>query len=69
MGSSMPGPTDATPPSTHVRLVFHYRDGHDFTTESMLASEALAYLPVLRAEPVDASHFEAGFATIELRAV
>ncbi len=53
----------------YVRLVYHYRDGHDFTTETMLRSEALAYMPLLRASPVDAAHFEAAFASIELRTV
>jgi hypothetical protein len=49
-----------------VRLVYHYRDGHDFTTETMLRSEAVVYMPLLHAVPVDAEHFEAAFATIEL---
>jgi hypothetical protein len=52
-----------------VRLVYHYRDGHDFTTETMLRSEAVVYMPLLRAIRVDAEHFEAAFATIELCAV
>jgi hypothetical protein len=51
-----------------VRLVYHYRDGHDFTTESMLRSEALAYMPLLGAVRVDAAHYEAPVAVIELRA-
>ena len=51
-----------------VRLVYHYRDGHDFTTEAMLRSEALAYMPLLHAVCVDAEHFEASFGSIELRA-
>ncbi len=49
-----------------VRLVYHYRDGHDFTTEVMLRSQAVAYMPVLGAHPVDAEHYEAAFAAIEL---
>jgi hypothetical protein len=49
-----------------VRLVYHYRDGHDFTTETMLRSEAVDYMPLLRAVRVDAEHFEAAFATIEM---
>jgi hypothetical protein len=54
-------------PTDPVRLVYHYRDGHDFTTETMLRAEALAYMPVLRARSTDAEHFEASFASIELR--
>ena len=54
-------------PESHVRLVYHYRDGHDFTTESMLRSEALAYMPLLHAVRVDAEHYEASFGSIELR--
>jgi len=50
-----------------VRLVYHYRDGHDFTTDTMLRTEALAYMPLLRAARVDAEHYEASFASIELR--
>lgn len=50
-----------------VRLVYHYRDGHEFTTESMLRTEALAYMPVLRAVWIDAEHYEAPVAVIELR--
>lgn len=53
----------------HVRLVYHYTDGHDFTTESMLEGEALAYMPVLQAQPLDARHYATSFATIELQAV
>lgn len=49
-----------------VRLVHHYRDGHDFTTETMLRSQAIASMPVLQAEPVDAEHYRAAFAEIEL---
>jgi hypothetical protein len=49
-----------------VRLVYHYRDGHDFTTETMLRSQAVAYMPLLHAVPVDAEHYEATFAEIEL---
>ncbi len=59
---SAPGPADK------VRLVYHYRDGHDFTTEPMLRTEAVAYMPLLNAVPVDDQHFEAPFAVIELRA-
>lgn len=51
----------------HVRLVYHYRDGHDFTTEAMLREEAVAYMPLLHAVAVDEAHYESGFATIELR--
>ena len=60
---------DRTMPRTgdHVRLVYHYRDGHDFTTDAMLRSEALAYMPLLHAVRVDAEHFEASFGSIELR--
>jgi hypothetical protein len=49
-----------------VRLVYHYRDGHDFTTETMLRAQAVAYMPLLHALPVDAEHYEATFAAIEL---
>jgi hypothetical protein len=52
-----------------VRLVYHYRDGHDFTTETMLRAEALAYIPLLRATRVGADQFEATFATIEMRSL
>jgi hypothetical protein len=51
-----------------VRLVYHYRDGHDFTTEPMLRSVALAYMPVLRAVALDSEHYEAPVGLIELRA-
>jgi hypothetical protein len=57
-----------SPPPDHVRLVYHYRDGHDFVTEAMLRAEALAYMPLLRAVRVDAEHYEASFGWIELRA-
>ena len=50
-----------------VRLVYHYRDGHDFTTDPMLRTVAVAYMPVLHAARVDAEHYEAPFGTIELR--
>lgn len=50
-----------------VRLVYHYRDGHDFVTETMLRTEAVAYMPVLHASYVDPDHYEAAFASIELR--
>jgi hypothetical protein len=49
-----------------VRLVYHYRDGHDFTTETMLRDQAVAYMPLLHAVAVDAEHYEASFAQIEL---
>lgn len=55
-------------PQDHVRLVYHYRDGHDFTTDPMLRAEALAYMPLLRAVRVDSEHYEASFGSIELRA-
>ena len=58
------GPRERT---EHVRLVYHYRDGHDFVTDAMLRTEAVAYMPVLHAVRVDAEHYEATFATIELR--
>jgi len=51
----------------HVRLVYHYRDGHDFTTETMLRTEAVAYMPLLSAVCIDAEHYAASFAEIELR--
>ena len=50
-----------------VRLVYRYRDGHDYTTETMQRAEAVAYMPLLHATPVDADHYEAAFGTIELR--
>jgi hypothetical protein len=50
----------------HVRLVYHYRDGHDFVTETMLRSEAVAYMPLLHAIATDGDHFEATFAVIEV---
>ena len=59
---------EASPPPDPVRLVYHYRDGHDFTTERMLRSEALAYMPLLGAVRVDAEHYEAPVGIIELRA-
>lgn len=62
-------PITSTGTTGHVRLVYHYTDGHDFTTESMLEDEALAYMPVLQAQPLDAHHYAASFATIELQAV
>jgi len=49
-----------------VRLVYHYRDGHDFTTETMLRDQAVAYMPLLHAVAVDPEHYEASFAQIEL---
>jgi len=58
--SPRPEPTD------HVRLVYHYRDGHEFVTETMLRAEVTAYMPLLRAVPTDAHHYETTFATIEL---
>jgi hypothetical protein len=57
-----PGPQ----PTDQVRLVYHYRDGHDFVTETMLRAEVTAYMPLLHAVPTDAQHYEATFATIEL---
>lgn len=59
---------ERTTPRTpaQVRLVYHYRDGHEFTTETMLRSQAIAYMPVLHAVPVDAEHYRAAFAEIEL---
>jgi len=60
--------TGAPGPVEHVRLVYHYRDGHDFTTETMLRTDAVAYMPVLQAVRVDAEHYRASFAEIELRA-
>jgi hypothetical protein len=60
--------TPMNPPShEHVRLVYHYRDGHDFTTETMLRTDAVAYMPLLAAVRVDAEHYAAPFAEIELR--
>jgi hypothetical protein len=56
----------AQPVGGQVRLVYHYRDGHDFTTETMLRAQAVAYMPLLHAVPVDAEHYEAAFAAIEL---
>ncbi len=50
-----------------VRLVYHYQDGHDFTTETMLRTDAVAYMPLLQAVPVDDEHYRASFAVIELR--
>jgi hypothetical protein len=50
-----------------VRLVYHYKDGHDFTTETMLRAEAIAYMPLLRAMRVESDLYEASFATIEMR--
>lgn len=63
------GTTDssATGPDEKVRLVYHYRDGHDFTTETMLRTDAVAYMPLLQAVAVDPEHYEASFAHIELR--
>jgi hypothetical protein len=54
-------------PHEHVRLVYHYADGHDFTTEAMLRSDAEAYMPLLQAVAVDPEHYQASFAHIELR--
>jgi hypothetical protein len=51
----------------HVRLVYHYQDGHQFTTEMMLRTDAVAYMPLLQAVPVDDEHYRASFAEIELR--
>lgn len=55
--------------TTHVCLVYHYTDGHDFTTESMLEDDALAYMPLLHARRVDEHRYVTPFATIELRLV
>jgi hypothetical protein len=55
------------PPRELVRLVYHYTDGHDFTTDPMLRTEAVAYMPLLKAVAVDADHYHAAFADIELR--
>jgi hypothetical protein len=52
--------------SDRVRLVYHYRDGHDFTTDAMLRSEAVGYMPLLHATRVDDEHYEAPFASIEV---
>ena len=56
-----------SPGAELVRLVYHYRDGHDFTTETMLRAQAVAYMPLLNARPVDADHYATAFAEIELR--
>jgi len=61
------GRPDRRREAEHVRLVYHYKDGHSFTTETMLRTEALAYMPLLHATPVDGEHYEAPFATIEVR--
>ncbi|WP_146903524.1 hypothetical protein [Cellulomonas aerilata] len=61
------GARGAPRPEDHVRLVYHYRDGHDFTTETMLRTDAVAYMPLLNAVCVDPEHYEASFAQIELR--
>jgi hypothetical protein len=53
-------------PTDQVRLVYHYRDRHDFVTETMLRAEAAAYMPLLHAVLTDPDHYEATFATIEL---
>ena len=50
-----------------VRLVYHYRDGRDVVTGTMLRAEAVAYMPLLHAVRVDDSRYEAAFATIEVR--
>lgn len=55
-------------PDQLVRLVYRYPDGHDFVTETMLRAQAIAYMPLLHAVPVDADHDEATFAAIELLA-
>ena len=57
----------AVRPREQVRLVYHYRDGRDFVTEPMLRSVALAYMPVLRAVPLDAEHYESPVGVIEVR--
>ena len=53
-------------PAPHVRLVYHYRDGHDYVTDTMLRTEAVAYMPLLGATCLDEDHYEATFASIEL---
>ena len=67
----MAGPRDPGRPTAgdrpgHVRLVYHYRDGHDFVTETMLRSEAVAYMPLLHAVATDEDRYEAAFAVIEM---
>ena len=59
---------DAPGPAEQVRLVYHYNDGHEFVTETMLRADALAYLPLLNAVRVDAEHYDAPVGGIELRA-
>jgi hypothetical protein len=54
-------------PDELVRLVYHYTDGHDFATDPMLRTDAVAYMPLLRAVPVDDDHYHATFGEIELR--
>ncbi|WP_155859493.1 hypothetical protein [Cellulomonas sp. KRMCY2] len=66
---AMRDPVTRTVTTGHVRLVYHYNDGHDFTTESMLEGEAVAYMPILQARPLDPHHYVAPFATIELQPV
>lgn len=66
MTTECPG---AQPATGHVRLVYHYRDGHDVITDPMLRAEAVAYMPLLRAVRMDAEHYEAGVASIEIRSV
>lgn len=61
------GDRSTSGPEQHVRLVYHYKDGHDFTTETMLLQEAVAYMPLLQAVRIDDAHYEAPFAAIELR--
>ena len=58
---------DDPKPTDQVRLVYHYRDGHDFVTETMLRAEAAAYMPLLHAVGSGPRHYETSFATIELR--
>jgi hypothetical protein len=53
-------------PTDQVRLVYYYRDGHDFVIETMLRAEAAAHMPLLHAILTDPEHYEAAFATIEL---
>ena len=55
--------------TTHVCLVYHYPDGHDFITESMLERDAVAYMPLLQARRVDEHQYVTPVATIELRVV
>ncbi|WP_155856124.1 hypothetical protein [Cellulomonas sp. URHD0024] len=55
-------------PGEPVYVVYHYNDGHDFVTETVLRAEVTAYMPLLCATPLDADHYVATFGTIEVRA-